>query len=461
MKNRPTPRNRIPVTNTYIDIFQSCLDPNVVGKGSFHIILKNHAKIPDGFYCRIGFISDNDETSFRSKLEFQIKGRVEWSKSLHKQDFAVVTEQEAIFELTPQIKDSIKSHLEDNDQKKKLRRFYEKHTMNSAGAEKKFIAIYGEMVAAAECDVRVFLDRLDLSRKGDRDVFDKTLDQIYDHIKKYVGFVIQHKNSKKWSSFTFDLKAENALIYVDSSGNKQARLSDLDAEKKNTFYTKSYHKFDKELCELFKEENQTTISLAAFIVLMINSIRYFRLEQWDEHGLLTREEGGHDHPNCTEYRIARKLHSIFEEMQLQPAAYQEKILNLFKVMTGDVFWENSTFQMTYYLGLPRYSAGTKSAWSLSTHQISDTTTTKTDETGLYRRRWLLLLILNIFKCSVCEKPRPWFLKDLVQPLWDSLEIQGESINFKLSLDLLKQKVVEMDINKLKPASWWGRMGLWS
>lgn len=433
--------------NKYTNIFQSCLDANVVGVGSYHIILKDHSKIPTGYYCRIGFISDDDEESFEEKITFQETKRVAWSKALKDKDFAAKADHAEIYEIPEEVLKTVKSSLEENTKKIKLRNFYRKHEL------KPHIAIYGEMVQAAKCDVKDELDDLDLDTEGGRKLFDTILVQLYKAVEEYVLFATEHLLKNGWSSFTFDLKAENALIYVytedDGTEKVKVRLADLDAEEGNSFTDA-----DDEFRDLFGGQKRVLIALAACIVLMVNSIRGIRHVSKDIHDDIVEEKDGHEHKNCSEYRIARFLHNKFLGIKTwcekqEQETYEKEIQELFEVMTGDRFWRKSTRHMINYINLPRNSAGVENAWSLSTDQPEYQWPQSTDQPedavtaekkeGLNRRRWLLLLMLNIFKCSLCDRPKVWFLEDLVVPLWDRLGINGWEwgINFKLSLDLLK------------------------
>lgn len=306
------------------------------------------------------------------------------------------------------------------------------------------------MIEAATSDVNEFLHRLDLGTRGGRTAFTTTLDQLHENVARYVSFVIYHLQREGWSSFTFDLKAKNALVYESDQGAAFAVLCDLDAEGDNCFDKTSGLYRDRKFCSLFVRENQSVLSLAAFIILALNSIHGLSHSLGARHSEDEGAAGPHAHQNCPEYLVAKKVHTILEGLS-RGKGYAQKIKKLFKIMTESGFWDESMYLITTYLRLPLDSPGAEAAWTLST---SEERGQQPAGEGLNRRRWLLLLLLNVFKCSSCQKPPSWFLEDLVRPLWQELRIASWQLRFNLSLDFLKQKnTVEMNISNESVKTW--------
>lgn len=447
-----------PEVNKYVKILRSCVDTNIVDSGTFHVILRGHKHIKEGYYCRIGFMQDTgDEESFKESVD----RRLEWSEALSKKNFCVPSREAAVHVLSNYEQKSLKAGLAaGGNNKARLRRFCNKHI----SAESDFIALYGEMVEAAKGDVREHLDGLNLRAGEGRHTFLKTLYQMHTNVEQYVGFVIRHLQTQGWSSFTFDLKAKNALMCEDGQGNLSTVLCDLDAEEGNCFsppelkdpkYWSQDDEQDNAFCELFVEENRAVLSLAAFIMLTLNSIRTLDHSHNPNESKNMQVDGGHVHKWCPEYLVTKMVHIILERLRNQDNrdGYAGKIKKLFEIMTSDKYWNESMRVVTHYLRLPRDSPGAKSAWALSTGERPGVSSgeEEEEEEGLSRRRWLLLLFLNIYKCHSCQKPRAWLLQDLLEPMWEELRIENPSqVGFDLSLDFLKQKkTVRMEHNRVE------------
>lgn len=431
----------------YLQIFQSCVDKNIVGRGSFHVLLKDHGKIPKGYYCRIGFMpGTSDDPQGFGEIK---RKRLAWSRAIREQKFCIPSKFARIHILSREEEKTLEFAMKRMPLGKyRLRGFYNEHITKGNSA------LFGEMVKAATGDVRSYLDSLRLTAEEERKTFVDTLTKLHANVKLYIEFVVDRLARNGWSSFTFDLKAKNALMYAENldEGTPRPVLCDLDAEEENCFSQPSGYsrrslpeqKKDADLCKLFVKDNVDVLSLAAFIILTLNSITRLRHRRHGEHEASDQEEkSGHEHKSCPQYLVTNVVHNILKEMRKHdPFVYQKKIKKLFEIMTSGTYWGESMQVITWYLRLPRDSPGSKTAWALSTSEGSDN---PVGATNAFRKRWLMLLFLNFYKCRSCEKPRDWFLKDLLNPMWEDLGIKSISdIEIHLSRGFLERDAaVEM------------------
>lgn len=423
-----------------------------MGVGSFHLILKGHAKIAEEFYLRLSFLSASSESDMKKQVKFIKERRMVWLEHLKTQNFATHSTEPAVHILSEQeINKTNDGLVSQPKRKKRLNRYWQAKTRS----DKKHIAVYGELVRAAEADVHDHLDDLNLRSDAGRLGFTKTLNQVASQLRRYIDFVGRHLQVYKWTCFTFDLKAANALVVKG-----KAVLADLDAEEDNCFDEFSNLPF----CVLFTIEDREVLAFAAFILLIGNSIRGLGHPRPRQHREKKQASSIHEHKDCPEYLFAEHLHNTLKTWKSKHNDYGLKIKALFDIMTSTPFWSKSTLYLTHYLHLPSDSPGYKEAWQKTTQEMpgyKELKLIRREKRILDKKRWLLLLFLNIFKCSLCARPPRWMFDDLVVPLWSELQIaengwfEKNSLNFELSLDFLKKptlvKVPKFSLSK-KPGA---------
>ena len=324
---------------------------------------------------------------------------------------------------------------------KELRKYYTK--MAKRGT---LIGMYGEEVERADSDLHDVLGNLDLSKKKGRDYLEEILAALWLQIQGYVVFCKAQMEIMGWASFTFDLKAKNALVWGPVGSTKaRVKLADLDAESRNCFLGPKTQTAgaSEGMAQVFGTTDTGTISVAAFLLFLSNSVHKLRhsLSQ-QHHDEVEMSVSPHTHDDCFEYNIASFVHArVFGQWRQRfRLTFNTKVQSLFKMMTETAFWDPSTSEMAYYLKLPKGSPGNIRTWHNSTllqTSASEKLLAPWTRTLLHRRRWLLLFFLNIFKCSWCKKPPRWFIEDLVEPLRSVLNVDAFQLCFHLSEDFLR------------------------
>lgn len=454
----------------YLHALRESKDENIVGYGSTHLILNLPTQTPQGFYYRISFEVMNDSLAFYKKLKFIKEKRIPWSERLSEKKIIPECKGAAFQVIPPGEVDKITAqYKKDAENTRLLYRFWNKHCLQRLNRtlSEEYVILYGETIQAAAENVENYLYNLNLSDLSveNRTKFSNNLLKIYSKMEEYVDFIKQHLYKYRWASFAFDLQSLNALVFYHTplKGEAEANvlLTDLDAEEKNCFELSKYYLGEDrhhEFCSLFGGGDKTVLAMAAFLLFVVNSIKKYSKNQWGLHAHLedASDSEPHKHTDCAEYIIALTVHKLLQVLKNKdPETYAGKIRKLFNIMINDGFWKESTRHMTGYLGLPTKSAGYDQAWAFSTGQMSEEIKHNSEE--LNRRRWLVLLFLNVLKCSKCKNPPKWLLEDLVEPLWEDLQIeegwfkQHTKLDLHLSLDFLRGSTyVKMSMDKPAP-----------
>lgn len=425
------------VGSQYFRKLQDSTDSNVHSSGSYHLILQSSD--PTAPYVRLGLIHVKGGKDPSEAKDFVRQKRVAWSRALQESDFSVKTSEQQFYEFGDKDLNTLRSTFRSKmDKCEGLLEYLQK--MEARGT---LLGLYGELVEKARSDFHQYLQELDLSKALGRKLLYKSLVALRRQIRSYVEFCKKHLAEEGWASFTFDLKAKNVLVgFSGAPGGTDLRLADLDAEARNSFARPATMttRGARGMAQVFGRTDTESLSVAAFLLFLSNSIHKLRHAPPNTHDeKAVPGASAHMHLDCLEHNIASFVHFHVFEQWTKAGNLEKKVTALFHLMTETEFWDHSTSEMAYYLELPKGSPGTAASWFLSTAQKPSPAEGRLpalQKSFLNRRRWLLLFFLNIFKCSICEKPPRWFVVDLAEPLLSKLHTQKSRLKFHLREDYL-------------------------
>lgn len=422
-----------------------------ITSGTFHVLLKDDA-VFGNYYLRIGLSYPSDE----------IEKRLEWVDFIHSSEwqkknlaFDLKTSMKRVrakdYILSPKARVLLKVEKSEwNDcvdllpTTSTIRLFFEERATKIDLSEKRenialdHVLVYCELVEKATMNLSEYINRLNINKQIDEWNLNYVLDQLFVAYQIYSQCVADHLREGRsglvpfltWTSFTFDLKYENCLVYLDDENVdvKKVKICDVDAEEHNIF-PKFWFKKNTLATLLETPTGCKILAVSAFLMCVINS--YFHLNR-ASFRRRTRQEGS------KESLVASNVKKILEKY-FPNKKKREKLLKGVISTLADVFEKDWKPIVSLYLHFNRGDASTfRKAWTFSVTQEGEKSLSTFGETGLSERVWnmryVVLLLTTILRCGSCHKIPKWTVSFFWKPVWEDLHGPQKIKNLKLNIN---------------------------